>query len=178
MSSNISNCKILPTDFTDYGGNIERLSRHSDCSCECGQWTPLFDRARRSWDTDFGICLQEHGERRGLLTFEHQAGASSFESYPEADNVIARSSNVTDADCISLSSDYADYGGTIVRYATSEQSPVCAWSCTYFAGLYDHKSRTEQTDYGVCLNTNSPRHGLLTYKLQAGLGCYVKNKHI
>lgn len=176
MSASISSCKVLATDFTDYGGNNERQGKHADCACECKHWSALFDHARRSCDTDFGVCLKQNGFRRGLLTFEHQAGASCFEAHPEIENVIARSTNITHEDCIPLPSDYIDYGGTIIRHKLGEQSPVCAWNCKYFAELYDENTGKEHTDYGVCLNANSPRHGLLTYKLQAGFGCYVKNK--
>lgn len=174
MSASISSCKVIASDFTDYGGNIERQGKHADCACDCRHWAALFDHSRRSWDTDFGICVKQNGDRRGLLTFEHQAGALCFEALTENDIVIDRSTCIAHEDCISLPSDYTDYGGAIIRHALGEHSPVCAWNCRYFAAIYDENNQKEYPDYGVCLNASSPRHGLLTYKVQAGLGCYIK----
>ena len=66
--------KRLPTDYTDYGGKVERWKDNSDypdCSCGCKYWIPL--------DSDWGVCNNEHGPRAGLLTWEHQAGYGCFE---------------------------------------------------------------------------------------------------
>ena len=39
--------KILPSDYTEYGGEIERWTDvtlgYPDCSCGCKWWIPLYD---------------------------------------------------------------------------------------------------------------------------------------
>ncbi len=66
---------ILPTDYTTYGGTVERWTipdkPYPDCSCGCAQWCAI--------DNDWGICVKEGGPRAGFLTWEHQAGYGCFE---------------------------------------------------------------------------------------------------
>lgn len=73
----------LPTDYQDYGGNVERwgLAHESypDCSGGCRHWRPLWDAATEYADADWGICTRRDGPRAGLLTWEHQAGFGCFE---------------------------------------------------------------------------------------------------
>ena len=66
--------KRLPTDYTDYGGEIERWKDgddYPDCSSGCKHWLEL--------DNDWGVCNNVDGPRAGLLTWEHQAGKGCFE---------------------------------------------------------------------------------------------------
>ena len=72
---------ILPTDWHDYGGEVERWAADSDtvdndCSCGCvwARWLagPL--------GSDWCVCARPDGPRFGLLTFEHQAGHGCFET--------------------------------------------------------------------------------------------------
>lgn len=67
--------KILPTDYADYGGDVERWRDpnqiYADCSSGCDHWWPI--------DADWGVCRNPESPRAGLLTFEHQAGADCFE---------------------------------------------------------------------------------------------------
>lgn len=67
--------QILPSDYSDYGGNVVRWNdpdqSYPDCSSGC-KW---FDRA----DEDWGICTKPGNVREGLLTHEHQAGYFCFE---------------------------------------------------------------------------------------------------
>jgi hypothetical protein len=70
--------KILPTDYTDYGGKVERWkddSDYPDCSCGCRWYLPL----EGLLGSDYGVCSNKNGPRKGLLTFEHQAGKGCFE---------------------------------------------------------------------------------------------------
>lgn len=68
-----------------------------------------------------------------------------------------------------LSSDYADYGGNIKRWADPNQNyPDCSCGCKYFVSLKEPFNN----DWGVCANKNSPRAGLLTWEHQAGYNCF------
>jgi hypothetical protein len=71
-------CKILDTDYSDYGGKIRRHSdpdyNYSDCSGGCKHFIPLYNQKYRDADVDFGVCTNKRSKRCGLLTFEHQAG--------------------------------------------------------------------------------------------------------
>jgi hypothetical protein len=70
--------KRLPTDYSDYGGEIERWADgddYPDCSCGCIYFIPLDGELGFDW----GVCGNVNGPRAGLLTFEHQAGRSCFE---------------------------------------------------------------------------------------------------
>lgn len=75
--------KRLPTDYTTYGGVIERWKHidlvYPDCSWGCKWWVPLYDEKNDSWDCDWGVCTNPKGERSGLLTWEHQAGFNCYE---------------------------------------------------------------------------------------------------
>jgi hypothetical protein len=67
--------KILPTDYKDYGGEVERwqdpAKAYPDCSLGCRHWWAL--------DADWGVCRNPTGPRSGLLTWEHQAGEGCWE---------------------------------------------------------------------------------------------------
>lgn len=75
--------KILPSDYTEYGGEIERWADvtlgYPDCSCGCKWWIPLYDVKNNEEDFDWGVCTKPTGPRAGLLTWEHQAGFDCFE---------------------------------------------------------------------------------------------------
>ena len=67
---------IRPTDYSDYGGEVERWKdvrdRYPDCSCGCKWFKPI--------DQDgWGVCTNRNGPRYQLLTWEHQAGYQCFE---------------------------------------------------------------------------------------------------
>jgi hypothetical protein len=70
--------KILPTDYTDYGGTIERWKEvegyYPDCSTGCRFWKPL----KSELGCDWGVCGNPNSPRAGLLTFEHQTGVGCF----------------------------------------------------------------------------------------------------
>jgi hypothetical protein len=76
-------CKVLPTDYRDYGGQVERWKltdiSYPDCSCGCKHWVPLYDEQNDWADCDWGVCVNPGGPRAGLLTWEHQAGFKCFE---------------------------------------------------------------------------------------------------
>jgi hypothetical protein len=76
-------CKILDTDYVDYGGKITRWAdpdnNYLDCSCGCKFFNPLYNNRYDGADMDFGVCLNPKSKRYGLLTFEHQAGFGCFE---------------------------------------------------------------------------------------------------
>jgi len=77
---NLAEClKVLPTDYSDYGGEVERWEDDSlpypDCSGGCRFFFPL----EGSLGHDWGVCAKPDGPRAGLLTWEHQAGFGCFE---------------------------------------------------------------------------------------------------
>lgn len=75
--------RVLPSDYTDYGGTVVRWAdnqlAYPDCSAGCRHWMPLYDYKRDGADGDWGVCVNTRGPRHGLLTWEHQAGFSCFE---------------------------------------------------------------------------------------------------
>jgi hypothetical protein len=74
--------KVLPTDYKDYGGQIERWDDpekyYPDCASGCRHWRPLYDKALNKEDYDWGVCSNLSSPRAGLLTWEHQAGSGCF----------------------------------------------------------------------------------------------------
>ena len=80
--------KILPTDYTDYGGEVERWQDpdrvYPDCSSGCRWWRPLYSELQRGADGDWGVCANTDSPRAGLLTFEHQTGEGCWECEPES----------------------------------------------------------------------------------------------
>lgn len=75
--------KILPSDYTDYGGNVVRWQydeeAYPDCSAGCKHWRPLYDPVNDWADADWGICSNPIAPRAGLLTWEHQTGFQCYE---------------------------------------------------------------------------------------------------
>jgi hypothetical protein len=75
--------KVLPTDYSDFGGTVERWAdekiAYPDCSggCKWAEW--LWDEVGGHPDSDWLVCGRPDGPRAGLLTFEHQAGLGCFE---------------------------------------------------------------------------------------------------
>ena len=71
--------RILPTDYSDYGGEVRRWARadqdYPDCASGCRHWWAL--------DSDWGVCRNPDSDRAGLLTWEHQAGYDCFECVPD-----------------------------------------------------------------------------------------------
>ena len=70
--------KRLPTDYSDYGGEIERWADgddYPDCSCGCKYFLPLDGELAYDW----GVCGKLGAPRAGLLTWEHQAGRDCYE---------------------------------------------------------------------------------------------------
>lgn len=82
-STAIGCCISLPTDYTDYGDQVKRWENDNndylDCSCNCKHFWPMFNE-RTGEDADYGVCMNPNGPRRGMLTFEHQAGFKCFEA--------------------------------------------------------------------------------------------------
>ena len=67
--------KVLPSDYKDYGGEVERWADgddYPDCSCGCKWFWAL--------DADWGVCTKPDAPRAGLLTWEHQTGRGCFEN--------------------------------------------------------------------------------------------------
>jgi hypothetical protein len=71
-------CKVLPSDYSTYGGKVERWKDknkpYPDCSSGCRYWRPLDGGLGCDW----GICANPKSPRAGLLTWEHQAGQDCF----------------------------------------------------------------------------------------------------
>jgi hypothetical protein len=80
-------CRILPSDYTDYGGDIVRWEKAcgacSDCSSGCRWFEPLHDLRTGGSDCDWGVCANPRSARCGMLTWEHQAGHGCFEPAPD-----------------------------------------------------------------------------------------------
>lgn len=75
-------CKVLDTDYVEYGGKITRADgdyRYLDCSVGCKHFVPLYDKVNKDLNLDYGVCTNLRSKRCGLLTFEHQAGFGCFE---------------------------------------------------------------------------------------------------
>jgi len=67
---------VLETDYSVYGGGVERWSEdipYPDCSCGC-KWAAWLEGR-----SDWCVCTNPASPRRGLLTFEHQAGHKCYE---------------------------------------------------------------------------------------------------
>lgn len=71
----------LPTDYADYGGQVERWAStaesYPDCSCGC-----RFARYLEG-SGDWLVCCNPDAPRFGLLTWEHMTGWNCF--VPEAE---------------------------------------------------------------------------------------------
>jgi hypothetical protein len=68
--------KTLPSDYTDYGGTVERWATeedYPDC-CSCKYFRKLIGECEDIADANWGVCTNPLSPRAGLLTFEHQAG--------------------------------------------------------------------------------------------------------
>jgi uncharacterized protein (DUF433 family) len=81
----VHDCRVLPSDYKDYGGSVVRwadeATAYPDCSCGCKYWAPLWSpESINNQDSDFGVCLNAKAPRHGLLTFEHMAGFQCFEA--------------------------------------------------------------------------------------------------
>lgn len=71
---------LLPSDYTDYGGQVKRWSdpekAYPDCST-CKWFVSLSPEDAREGlhvSHDFGVCANPVSPRAGLLTWEHMAG--------------------------------------------------------------------------------------------------------
>lgn len=75
--------KILPSDYSCYGGQIKRWENsdesYPDCSCGCKYFIAL----KETLGNDWGICANPKSPRAGLLTWEHMAGYKCFEEQNE-----------------------------------------------------------------------------------------------
>jgi hypothetical protein len=73
--------KVLPKDYSDYGGTVVRWSDNSkaypDCSCGC-KYARYLELSDGNVSFDWLVCTNPKSHRCGLLTFEHQ-GCQKFE---------------------------------------------------------------------------------------------------
>ena len=80
--------KILPSDYTDYGGSVKRWGTddgvYPDCSCGCKHFRDIL-QYDGNVDGNWGVCWNQSSPRFGLLTFEHQAGFMCFEQVTKKD---------------------------------------------------------------------------------------------
>ena len=81
--------EVLPGDYTDYGGEVERWADpnkdYPDC-CNCR----FFIGLGQGVIGDFGVCGNPKSHRAGKLTFEHMAGFGCFEDTSRADELYMR----------------------------------------------------------------------------------------
>jgi hypothetical protein len=77
---------VLPTDYADFGGDVQRWAKgddsYPDCSCGC-RWA-LWQKGQLG--SDWCVCVNPVSPRKGLLTFEHQAGHGCFASKGRSDD--------------------------------------------------------------------------------------------
>jgi hypothetical protein len=78
--------RILPTDYTDYGGSVVRWETadesYPDCSCGC-KWALWLDKPFQS---DWCVCTKPGAPRSGLLTFEHMTGRGCFDRFARSES--------------------------------------------------------------------------------------------
>jgi hypothetical protein len=78
--------RSLPSDYTDYGGEVVRWAdeneNYPDCSCGC-IWAAWLSG---ELGFDWCVCTKPNSARTALLTFEHQAGKECFEEAATDDN--------------------------------------------------------------------------------------------
>lgn len=72
--------------------------------------------------------------------------------------------------CKKLPSDYEPWG----KRSDNERGGDCSCSCRFYMQLFDERHNTWDMDWGICVNPESPRAGLLTFEHQ---GCpHYKNE--
>lgn len=68
-----------------------------------------------------------------------------------------------------LPTDYADYGGLVVRWADDDRGyPDCSCGCKWAVPLDGMLG----LDWLVCAKPGAPRCGLLTFEHQTGVDCF------
>jgi len=75
MMTDWSTVTILKSDYSEYGGEVERWKNENESYPDCSGGCKHFART----DEDWGVCKNPNGPREGLLTHEHQAGKDCFE---------------------------------------------------------------------------------------------------
>lgn len=71
---------VLPTDYADYGGKVERWKLDDDIGYpDCSHGCRWFAKLKGQLGADWGVCAKRGAPRAGLLTFEHQTGRGCFE---------------------------------------------------------------------------------------------------
>jgi len=58
----------IPSDFEPFGSRSREDDYGPDCSCSCKYFMKLDGELGADW----GVCVNHHSPRRGLLTYEHQ----------------------------------------------------------------------------------------------------------
>lgn len=67
-----------------------------------------------------------------------------------------------------LPSDYDEFGGQVKKWSDPNKNyPDCS-TCKHFINLRDCVGN----DWGICVNSQSPRKGLLTWQSMAGFECH------
>lgn len=70
------------TDYIEFGGDATRNEFDRDCGMRCRHARKLAgEMGRRGWI----VCTNPIGPRKGLLTYERQAGKVCFEAAPSAE---------------------------------------------------------------------------------------------
>jgi hypothetical protein len=69
---------------------------------------------------------------------------------------------------VCLPQDYYPYGKEERWLDPDKNYPDCSAGCKHFSKLEGELG----ADWGICINTNSHRFGLLTFEHQAGFNCF------
>lgn len=77
-------------------------------------------------------------------------------------------SKMNDVNTEAKPTDYAEYGGDIVRWENKNlEYPDCSCGCIWYDRVDD--------DYGYCRNPRSERFDLLTFEHQSGFNCFEES---
>lgn len=71
--------KILPSDYKEFGGDIERWADPNKDYPDCSYGCKHFIKLREVVGNDWGVCCSPNSDRKGLLTWEHMSGFHCFE---------------------------------------------------------------------------------------------------
>lgn len=77
---NLFEClKILPTDYSEYGGDVKRWKKNDLDYPDCSTCSMLV-KLKEPNDNDWGVCSKKNAPRAGLLTWQRQAGFGCHET--------------------------------------------------------------------------------------------------
>lgn len=67
------------TDYHPFG-KVKRWEKEDEEYPDCSMGCKYYIKLEGKMGADWGVCSNKHSKRFSLLTFEHQAGKSCFQS--------------------------------------------------------------------------------------------------